>query len=563
MAQYLKQTRSARTPQSESILGENQVENSAGGYVYQVDCWTRMERFLVLGSEGGSYYTTEPKLTRENAENVLKCIKEDGVKTVAKIVEISNAGRAPRQSPGLYALALAADFGDEATKHAAYLAVPLVCRTGSTLMEWVQYTGETWPMGKRKAIARWFRGWRPRDLAYQVVKYRERNGWSNWDLLRSAHPWPRDGKAEPGVQGTSLQMTYNGLIMGWVAGKVPLEEGEYTWHPEVRDFLRAYEQLQKTTDPDGAAALIRAHRLPREAVPTRLLQSAEVWAALLDDMPVLATVRNLATLTRRGVLTPFTGANIEKIEKRLESENLRKARVHPLQILGALLTYKSGEGVRGSGVWEPVPKVVDALDKAFYDAFGAVEPTGKRVLIGIDGSGSMEHGEVAGIPGLSPRLGAVALALVTANVESSYQIVGYTCEGRTQPGPGTETPTTKGVKPVAITPRMRLDAAMAEFAKVVVPEGTDCALPVIYATERNYPIDLFVNLTDNETWAGPVHPSQALREHRKKFNVRSKLVVCAMEATEFSICDQEDRDQMDVVGFDLNVPSVIGEFARG
>ena len=45
-----------RTPQCAPIPGTSQVPNSAGGFAWAVDEWTRLRRFLVLGSEGGSFY---------------------------------------------------------------------------------------------------------------------------------------------------------------------------------------------------------------------------------------------------------------------------------------------------------------------------------------------------------------------------------------------------------------------------------------------------------------------------------------------------------------------------
>ena len=47
----------AATPQTQAIPGT--VPNSAGGHAFPVDDWTRLDRFLVLGSEGGSYYAAE------------------------------------------------------------------------------------------------------------------------------------------------------------------------------------------------------------------------------------------------------------------------------------------------------------------------------------------------------------------------------------------------------------------------------------------------------------------------------------------------------------------------
>ena len=70
-------------------------------------------------------------------------------------------------------------------------------------------------------------------------------------------------------------------------------------------------------------------------------------------------------------------------------------------------------------------QIVDALDAAFYAAFGNVEPAGTRLLLALDVSGSMTCGTVAGVPGLTPRDASAALALVTAATEPQYEIVGF------------------------------------------------------------------------------------------------------------------------------------------
>ena len=73
-------TRLARlvTPQREAIPNTPQVANSAGGYAWPVDQWTRLDRFLVLGSEGGTFYVGERELTQENAQVVVECLASDG-----------------------------------------------------------------------------------------------------------------------------------------------------------------------------------------------------------------------------------------------------------------------------------------------------------------------------------------------------------------------------------------------------------------------------------------------------------------------------------------------------
>ncbi len=134
-----------------------------------------------------------------------------------------------------------------------------------------------------------------------------------------------------------------------------------------------------------------------------------------------ALVRNLATMTRAGVLTPGSDGTARVVAQLGDGERIRRARVHPIAILAALRTYASGRGVRGRGEWAPVREIVDALDAAFYAAFGNVEPVRKRFLLALDVSGSMTCGKVAGVPGLTPRDASAALALVTVATEPNVR----------------------------------------------------------------------------------------------------------------------------------------------
>ena len=95
------------TPQTEALPNKNQVKNSAGGFVFAVTPWTRLERFLVLGTEGGSYYASERDLTKTNIDGLKSALAEDGIRFVNTVAQISHAGRAPKNDPALFALALA------------------------------------------------------------------------------------------------------------------------------------------------------------------------------------------------------------------------------------------------------------------------------------------------------------------------------------------------------------------------------------------------------------------------------------------------------------------------
>jgi 60 kDa SS-A/Ro ribonucleoprotein len=289
-----------------------------------------------------------------------------------------------------------------------------------------------------------------------------------------------------------------------------------------------------------------------------------VWTALLDDMPMTALIRNLATMTRVGVIAPGSDGTDKVVAQLGDGERIRKARVHPIAVLAALRTYAAGRGVRGRGEWNAVREIVDALDAAFYTAFGNVEPTGKRLLLALDISGSMMGGTVAGVPGLTPRDASAALALVTAATESRYEVVGFFAGhgGFKKRGGGRFPGHADGLTPLSISPRQRLDDAVKAVSGLPFG-GTDCALPMLYAQAARREIDTFVIYTDSETWAGDIHPVQALRDYRHASGIDARLVVVGMVSNGFSIADPGDPGMLDVVGFDTATPQLIADFARG
>jgi len=524
------------TPQTQPIPGSEQVRNSAGGYSFAVDKWTHLTRFLVLGSEGGSYYASQRDLTAKNAKNVLACIEADGPRAVREIVAVSDEGRAPRNTPAIFALALAAAAPDVETRQQALAALPDVCRTGTHLFQFAGFVSQMrgWGRALRRAVGNWYTEQPSERVAYQMTKYRQREGWSHTDLIRLGHPNPADATRD--------------MLFGWATS-----DDTPTWatvdEPPSDAALRkvwAYERASRAETVAEIVRLIEEERLVREAIPTGFLNEPEVWAAMLPHMPVTATLRNLGNMSKVGLLTPLSEAERIITERLTNREALEKARVHPLAVLSALKVYESGRGFRGKGEWKPTPRTVDALDAAFELAFGAVEPANKRTLLALDVSGSMGWGNIAGLPMISPRVGSAAMALVTARTEPSYHVVAFSHE----------------MQRVRIRARMSLSEALERVSGLPFG-GTDCALPMIYARERGIPVDTFVIYTDNETWAGEIHPVQALRDYRESSGIAARLIVVGMVANNFTIADPKDAGMLDVVGFDTAAPALMNAFARG
>jgi 60 kDa SS-A/Ro ribonucleoprotein len=531
------------TPQAAPIPDSAQVANSAGGYAWPVDQWTRLDRFLILGSEGGTYYIGERQLTRENAQAVVECLASEGPRVVRRIREVSLAGRAPKNDPALFALAIAAGLGDAETKALVWSALPEVARTATHLFHFLQYLKgfRGWGRGVRGAVAAWYTRKPARELAYQVLKYPGRDGWSHRDALRLAHP-----KA-PTV---AHDLLFRYATRGW-EGVLTLAGVDDT------DVVRTIEAVKALPHqaPGLAARTIVEYELTREMVPTELLTHAVVWEALLERMPLTAMIRNLGVMSKVGLLAPLSQAALTVTARLGDRQALRAARVHPIALLAALKTYAQGRGMKGKNSWRTVSQVVDALDRAFYLAFENAPSTGRRVMLALDVSGSMSA-RVNGMPYLDCREASAAMALVTAASEPGHMFTAFTAgvyPSRWSPRLGS------GLSVLTISPRQRLDDVVRRISGLEFG-GTDCALPMLEALKHQWPIDLFVIYTDSETWAGKVHPAQALRLYRERTGIPARLVVVGMASNGFSIADPADAGMLDVVGFDPAAPQVIADF---
>jgi 60 kDa SS-A/Ro ribonucleoprotein len=523
---YLKSHGTRSTPQSQRIAPEQEL-NEAGGYVWKLDSWTRLRRFLILGSEGGSYYASEWDATKANVENLRACIRKDGVQTVQEIVEISRNGRAAKNDPALYALAACISLGDKATKSAAAEALPAVARIGTHLYNFVAFaeTMRGWGRTMRWAVQNWYDK-NPEQLAYQAIKYRQRDGWSHRDLLRLAHP----------------EKSQNAAIFDWIThGKTDVR-----FDAPGFDMIGGFEQAQRSTSPSQTADLIRKYRLPREALLTEHLNSKEVWAALLEtDMPIWAMLRNLATMTRNGILdSPEYRKLVHSAFT--DQEKITKSRLHPITILLGMDMYARGHGLRGGNTWTAHRDIVDVLDGAFYMAFGNVTRTGKRILVAVDASGSMRGGMIAGAQGLTPVKAASAMALVTIAVEPFAETIYFDTS----------------VSAFPLSARQRLDDVIRRHPGH--GRGTDLALPYHWAKQNKKQYDAFITISDMQTWAGRSHPAQSLNAYRQWSGIQNaRAVSIAMVANAWGVNDPADGLAFEAIGFDPATPDLVAGFING
>lgn len=539
----------APVPQSEQAHPD-QVPNSAGGFSFQVDTFQRVRRFLILGSDGGTFYISERKLTLDNMQSVLQALKENGRALVDLIVEVSQQGLAPKNDAAIFALVLAScpQYADRDTVSYALSKMPYVCRTATHLFQFLGQLRQFRGMGRavRRAIGNWYETLGASSVAYQVVKYRNREGYAHSDVLRLAHPITQDVELNAVYRWLTADNLKRRTVTRTIAGKKVK-----TTYPNLEkalpQFIVAYEAAKAAKSIDELCEIIRTDSLVREAVPNEHLNKPEVWDALMPSMPYIAMIRNLATMTRTGLFDDKKYLEtLTIILDRITNEKaIQRSRVHPLAIYAALRTYGQGEGERSSKTWTPNHKILKALDDAFYASFKAVEPTNLNLLLAVDVSASM-GAKVNGMPYLTCAGGGALMSLITLATEPFAKIIGF----------GTRVVT------LGISPSSRVDEAIAQVNQADAG-GTDCAAPIFHAIAHKMKLDAIILYTDSETWAGRTHPHIAMERYRKEINYDAKLIIVAMEANEFTVGDVNDPLTLQVAGLDTSTPQIISSFLRG
>ena len=520
----LNRVLSTPTPQTEP-LDERQTVNNAGGYSYKAGIWGRLRRFLVLGTEGGNYYQTERALTIDNMGVVDACIKADGPVLVDTVTSISRAGFAAKNTPAIYALAVASVKGDDETKAMAHDSIVEVCRTGTHLFEYIDFVsklGGGWGKGKKRGINGYLSS-KPIDLlTWHAVKYGQRHGWTWRDVLRMTHPKTGD--------------PVRNAVYGWMVGK-PWPDGV-----EMPKKVAGYEQMARAENAIQAESVAVIYDLPWEAVPGEF-RTESFWLSRYMSLPYGALLRQISTFARKGMLKPLSGTDVRVAERLADPKGL----VHPMQILEALIVHQSGgrAGRSRGGTFTTSQPVMAALLEAFPKTFQNVEPANKRFYIGLDVSGSMTQ-SVGGSSVLNCQVASAAQALITARTEPYTYIAGFSDR----------------MKPMTVNKTTTLEQFVAQGGAMGFG-ATDCSLPMLDAIEKDLDVDVFVIYTDSETYAGRMHPMEALHKYRAAKGIEARLVVVGMASNGFTIADPEDPLCLDIVGFDTSTPKTISAFAAG
>ena len=303
----------------------------------------------ILGSEGGSYYASRVDAdARERRGGRALPRAPTAPRAVARSSRISERGPGAEERPGDLR---ARDGGGRRRRGDARARRSRRCRRSAARARTCsssRRSSRASAAGAARCGARSAAGTRrgrSDALAYQAVKYRQRDG---RDAPRPAAARPPGGAASSAGNPTldAVGRARAACSSGSSAAARPTA---------CRAWSRASPApRRRRRRRDGRSARPRVRPAARGAPQPSTWPRAEVWEALLDDMPMTALIRNLATMTRVGVLAPGSAGTAHgrgAARRRASASAARGCTRSPL--LAALRTYAAGRGVRGRHSVEP------------------------------------------------------------------------------------------------------------------------------------------------------------------------------------------------------------------
>jgi 60 kDa SS-A/Ro ribonucleoprotein len=520
-----------KTPQNQPIPGRESemIQGRSGGFMFDAGIWKMLRRCLLIGTAQSTYYAGKRELTEDFVAVLREAIALNPSKVAEEILYASD-GHSINNSAPIFALVLLSMGETPEAKKAFQEIFPSVIRTGSHFYEWLNYTKSLRGFGKiiREVGTTWLSREDVKGLAYQLLKYQQRNGFSHRDALRLFHVKP------PTEDHRQL---FEWVVKGWeeLPAEIPSDVLAQIWW---------YEWLKRNPERTEEA-ILQGHLTHEMAAPVGKMNKP-AWQLLFNEMPIGAMLRNLGSLTELGVLRADETVNCDRVAAVLNNpERLRKGRIHPIDVLKALKTYQSGGRLgRSQKTWNPVDRIVGILESALELSFEVVEPTGKVFMHAVDVSGSMA-GLVADM-GLSCCEIATTMALVTAKAEKNYMIRGFANEFRELGISGKDTFSSAVSK-----------ASNQNFG------GTDASVAYDWMIKNKFKADVICFWTDSESWAGYKHPSQALAEYRQKVNKDIKAVYVTLAPYQITLVDPKDPLSWDLGGFDPGIPRIIQMLATG
>ena len=470
--------------------------NRAGGEAYSRTLEERVLCYLMCGTCENTYYAGKEQLTDEMTAEFKQMATKDPRLFSRMCVYARNEGF--MRTVPILGWCVLSSVSPEFAKECALL----ILRTPTDLKQAVIFCRKKQARGGLgRSLKEIFANRLLNISEYHLLKYGGHSrgqGINLADIVKLVHP-----KAGNDVQHAKikhlLRIKYDRTLLPQVASVRALR------------LVSENKELSKEDKESKAASLIKEFKLPWEAATSF---GINVWRAVQYQMPVFALIRNLRNLLEKDVL------DIERFAKSVTPESIRKAKILPFQVMTALDIAEKNSAPE---------RVILALRGALQASADNLEIPFEKVVVAVDDSGSMNGRpfEVASI------LGATVGATKGAQILMVGDGVGNTFTIR------------KGASVIETIKKMK-DCYRGG--------STELSAAVNWLIEKNYSCDLFVLVTDNETWVETAsgrgsRPQGVWEEYRRRINPKAKAVHVAVQGYGDFIAPHSDKSVIVVSGW--------------
>ncbi|XP_078495770.1 RNA-binding protein Ro60-like [Ciona intestinalis] len=573
--------------QAVTIEAEPLVLNSEGDFQLVATATSQLLRFLTVGCEEGNVkvYNISPSLTTPSNVNTTAVYKLNengkGLSVLSTLVKFAKKGNAYVEGAIPYVLAVCACSKDAKVKQDALNHVGVICNRPRMILEFVAYCEKIskdisstsgWGRGRKRAVQKWYSNKRSYEVAFAVTSCSTVNHWSHKDVLRLCHLNPENSLC--------LKILCMYIARGYQATEIAFRDeiakSDEADAIKLMELLGVIREMKKSTVAADSCALIEKHNLTWGHIPCQLRNNAEVWKCLIPKLGMAALIRNLPRFHNIGVLVHGNIWTKQVLQRLFNDDSIKQSKLHPYSFLLHHYIYAKGESARKEMKWTPDPLITQALDAAFYTAITNVKATNKRILE-ILGVGHMDLllmfiYKVVFMYGLTKLEMCVPVCVLT-KLEKKLKLSPaffsmFICDPRRSYllhlfifSALASNVITFRLTDIGIGNKDTVKSTVDTIDQIPLG-GTDCSRPMIKAKKEKKPFDVFIVITDKETWKGKTSPHIALKQYREEMEIPAKfiLISLAVRKMEKEVDVPSDRGILSICGFNESVPDIIHDF---
>ncbi|CAG5096975.1 Similar to ro60: 60 kDa SS-A/Ro ribonucleoprotein (Xenopus laevis) [Cotesia congregata] len=535
---------------------------------------TRFVRYLYIGKEYPVYYsgtwTNQNHFTMAKVTSIVELAadKDTELFPITKIKQLLESGSVPKPETLIFSLAVCArQEKSEKLRQAAYNFISEECKNPEQFMLFIEYASQLskqssipkhgYGHGWRSMVNKWYLSHDVKNLAECVTKYKSRHGWKHKDIIKLSHPVTKG-------LGPDMQAVFKYIMFG--LDKAKLEFGNETKAIEILHFIERVDNFRQCEDAIRAAGLIRTCNYKLDHVHASLIDSPEVWEALIESMDLPTLVENLQRIHNLGLLIPTSQLTEKILSAITNKDQILRSKIRPAVILMAVKTYEDPDKIpvftkrklgrknklKHRQLPNPDKRIIDALYSALNISFANIEPTGLRVLITVS-TESWKKKQITHVsvdtfkPWVLEAACIIALGLLRS--EDKVTVSAFTA--------------TEGLnaRPVHLDKNATYQEAY-EKMRVRVNVPPNLGKPILWAAHHRRKYDVFINVVDKMREKYDF-TSRAMDLYKKKMNLpNTRLVNWVVGTTSTYMESKYVNDVLTVCGFDVHVPKVIEAFAK-